>query len=48
LGVCVALLSKKSKSGIATPKPDMDLINARLKAAMIDFETWLSLQGTRK
>ena len=23
---------KKSKKGIATPKPDMDLINARLKA----------------
>ena len=31
---------KKSKSGIKTPKKDMDLINARLKAAKRDFETW--------
>jgi len=27
------VFQKKSKKGIATPKPDMDLINVRLKAA---------------
>lgn len=31
---------KKSKSGIKTPKEDMELINIRLKAAKQDFETW--------
>ncbi|OSZ75488.1 type II toxin-antitoxin system RelE/ParE family toxin [Hydrogenophaga sp. IBVHS1] len=39
---------KKSKSGIATPKPDMDLINNRLKAAKQDFEVWQAQQGARK
>ena len=39
---------KKSKSGSATPKPDMDLINSRLKAAKQDFEAWLAQQGARK
>lgn len=39
---------KKSKSGIATPKQDMDLINARLKAAKQDFEAWQAQQGVRK
>lgn len=38
---------KKSKSGIATPKPDMDLINTRLKAAKQDFEVWQAQQGAR-
>lgn len=36
---------KKSKSGIKTPKEDMDLINARLKAARLDFEAWQAKQG---
>jgi phage-related protein len=31
---------KKSKSGIKTPKEDLDLIHARLKAAKLDFEAW--------
>lgn len=39
---------KKSKSGIATPKPDLDLINTRLKAAKQDFESWQAQQGVRK
>jgi phage-related protein len=39
---------KKSKSGIKTPKEDMDLINARLKAAKQDFETWKIQQGVPK
>ena len=39
---------KKSKSGIATPKPDMDLINTRLRAAKQDFEVWQAQQGARK
>lgn len=39
---------KKSKSGIATPKPDLDLINTRLKAAKQDFEVWQAQQGVRK
>ena len=36
---------KKSKSGIKTPKKDLDLIDARLKAATRDFETWWVTQG---
>ncbi len=36
---------KKSKSGIKTPKEDIDLINTRLKAAKLDFEAWQSKQG---
>lgn len=39
---------KKSKSGIKTPKEDMDLINARLKAAKQDYEVWQSQQGTQE
>lgn len=39
---------KKSKSGIATPRQDLDLINARLKAVKQDFETWQVQQGVRK
>ena len=39
---------KKSKSGIKTPKEDMDLINARLKAAKQDFEIWKMQQGAPK
>ncbi len=37
---------KKSKSGIKTPKEDLDLIHSRLKAAKLDFEAWQSKQGT--
>src|ERR1017187_9822312 len=39
---------KKSKSGIKTPKEDMRLINARLKAAKHDFEAWQAKQGERR
>ena len=38
---------KKSKTGIRTPKGDLDLISARLKAAKSDFEAWLANQGAR-
>ena len=38
---------KKSKSGITTPKMDRDLINARLKAAKLDYERWQANQGAR-
>ena len=38
---------KKSKSGIKTPKEDMDLIRARLKAAKLDYEAWQTKQGAR-
>ena len=38
---------KKSKSGIKTPKEDMALINARLKAAKQDYELWKEQQGAR-
>ena len=38
---------KKSKSGIKTPKEDIDLINARLKAAKLDFEAWQSKLGEK-
>lgn len=33
---------KKSKSGIATPKCDMDLVKARLKLAEEEYQKWLS------
>ena len=39
---------KKSKSGIKTPKEDMDLIHARLRAAELDFKAWQSKQGARR
>ncbi|MFN0164595.1 MAG: type II toxin-antitoxin system RelE/ParE family toxin [Burkholderiales bacterium] len=38
---------KKSKSGIATPKTDLDLIDSRLKAARQDFEAWQVQRGKR-
>ena len=38
---------KKSKSGIKTPKEDMDMISARLKAAKQDFENWQKQKGAR-
>jgi len=38
---------KKSKSGIKTPKEDVDLIHARFKAAKQDFEAWQAKQGAR-
>jgi phage-related protein len=38
---------KKSKTGIKTPKEDLDLIHARLKAAKLDFEAWQPKQGAR-
>lgn len=39
---------KKSKSGIKTPKEDLDLIKARLKAAAQDFEAWQAKQGVQR
>lgn len=39
---------KKSTQGIETPKPDMDLIKARLKAAETDHAHWLATQGVKK
>jgi len=39
---------KKSKSGIATPQPDLDLIALRLKAARADFDAWKDQQGGSK
>ena len=38
---------KKSKSGIKTPKADMDLIHTRLEAAKLDFHAWQMNQGAR-
>jgi phage-related protein len=38
---------KKSRSGIKTPKEDMELVHARLQAAKLDFETWTKKQGAR-
>jgi hypothetical protein len=37
-----------SNSGTDHPKPDMDLVNARLKAAKQDFEIRQAQQGARK
>ena len=39
---------KKSKSGIATPQPDLDLIALPLKAARADFDAWKDQQGGSK
>lgn len=39
---------KKSTRGIATPRPDLELIRARLKAAQADFELWLQRQGVER
>jgi phage-related protein len=39
---------KKSKSGVKTPKQDLDLIKARLKAAAQDFEAWQAKQGVQR
>ena len=39
---------KKSKFGVATPKSDVDLIKARLKAAKEHFEHWHSHSGAMK
>ena len=41
------LPEEESKSGIKTPKEDMDMINARLKAAKQDFENWQKQKGAR-
>lgn len=38
---------KKSKSGIKTPKPDLDLIDRRLKAAREDYMEWQAKQGAK-
>jgi Phage derived protein Gp49-like (DUF891) len=35
------VFQKKSKSGIATPKPDLDRIKIRLKHAELDHKSWL-------
>ena len=43
----VHCFQKKSKSGIKTPKEDLALINARLKAAKQDYEDWQTKQGVR-
>src|SRR3990167_4624778 len=34
------VFQKKSKSGIATPKQDIDLVLKRLKQARIDYQTY--------
>jgi phage-related protein len=39
---------KKSKTGIKTPKEDLDLIKARLKAAQQDFEAWQARHGVQR
>jgi len=39
---------KKSKSGVKTPKADMDLIRARLMAAKQDFDARQAEQGARR
>jgi phage-related protein len=39
---------KKSKTGIKTPRDDLDLIKARLKAAQHDFDAWKAKQGVQR
>lgn len=40
------VFQKKSKTGIATPKLDIDRIKARLKLAELDYKDWL--EASRK
>lgn len=39
---------KKSRTGIKTPREDIELIKARIKAAAQDFETWQAKQGVQQ
>jgi phage-related protein len=39
------VFQKKSKSGIATPRPDIDRIKARLKRAEIEHQEWLAVNS---
>jgi len=39
---------KKSKSGIKTPKPHLDLIDRRPKAATEDYMQWQAKQGVKR
>ena len=39
------VFQKKSKSGIATAKKDIDLVKSRLKLAEDDYVRWLSAGG---
>jgi phage-related protein len=34
------VFQKKSRSGIATPKPDVDMIKSRLRRAEEEYDTW--------
>jgi len=38
------VFQKKSHKGIATPKPDVDLVRTRLKRAEIHYTAWLADQ----
>lgn len=45
----VHCFQKKSVRGIKTPKPDLDLIDSRLKAATADHGAWMKSQkGVKK
>lgn len=37
---------KKSKTGSKTPKPEIDLVKARLKAAEAHYKEWSKKMGT--
>jgi phage-related protein len=39
------VFQKKSKSGVKTPKHEIELIEARLKMAKADYEQWLKETG---
>jgi phage-related protein len=41
----VYVLHALSKSGIKTPKPELDRIERRLRAAKEHYETWIETQG---
>ena len=45
----VHCFQKKSVRGIKTPKPDLELIDIRLKAATAGYEAWMKTQkGVKK
>lgn len=42
--VVLHVFQKKSKSGIATPKPEIDLVLQRMKQAKIEYREWKKQQ----
>jgi phage-related protein len=46
-GYVLHAFQKKSRRGIATPKPELELIEQRLKRAKADYEQWSRSERTK-